>query len=163
MIYSVKLIKKNNNVRVLLCGDGPLKNDFEKYILENGLGEYVYFVGHVENDDMPKYLAASDIYVSTSLSDSTSISLLEAMACGLPVVVTNIDGNKDWITNGDNGFLVSKEDHHQVYEKLTLLLNDSDLREEFGRRNLEIARDRADWNKNFGKLEGIYDKLIACH
>jgi len=158
-----KLIKKNNNTRILLCGDGSLKNDFENYISENGLKEYVYFVGHVENDDMPKYLAASDIYVSTSFSDSTSISLLEAMACGLPVVVTNIDGNKDWITDGYNGFLVPKKDYRQVYEKLNLLLNNNDLREKFGRRNLEIARDRADWNKNFGKLEEIYDKLLVRH
>jgi glycosyltransferase involved in cell wall biosynthesis len=155
-----KLIKKNNNARVLLCGYGPLKNDFENYVSENGLREYVYFVGYIEDDDMPKYLAASDIYVSTSFSDSTSVSLLEAMACGLPVVVTSIDGNKDWIIDEYNGFLVPKEDYHQVYEKLNLLLNDNDLREKFGRRNLEIARDRADWNKNFGKLEEIYDKLV---
>jgi glycosyltransferase involved in cell wall biosynthesis len=158
-----ELVKKNDNTRVLFCGDGPLKNDFENYISENGLREYVYFVGHVENDDMPKYLAVSDIYVSTSFSDSTSISLLEAMACGLPLVVTNIDGNKDWITDGHNGFLVPKEDSYAVYEKLNLLLNDNDLSEKFGRRNLEIARDRADWNKNFGKLEEIYDKLLAHH
>ena len=158
-----KLIKKNNNTRVLLCGDGPLKNDFENYISENGFREYVYFVGHVENDELPKYLTASDIYVSTSFSDSTSISLLEAMACGLPVVVTSIAGNEDWIIDGYNGFFVPKEDHHQVYEKLSLLLNDNDLREKFGIRNLEIARDRADWNKNFGKLEEIYDKLLVRH
>ena len=58
---------------------------------------------------MPAYLNAADIYVSTSLSDGTSLSLLEAMACSLPVVVTDIPANKEWITDGHNGFLCCRK------------------------------------------------------
>jgi len=154
-----KLIKKNDNVRVLLCGDGPLKNDFEKYIHSKKLSKYVHLAGRIENDDLPKYLAASDVYVSTSLSDGTSVSLLEAMAVGLPCIVTDLPAIREWITDGHNGFLVPKKDSYAVYEKLDLLLNNDGLREEFGERNLIIAQHRADWNKNFTKLEKIYAKL----
>jgi len=158
-----KLIKKNDNVRVLLCGDGPLKNDFKKYISKNRLNKYIHFAGHVENDDLSRYLATADIYVSTSLSDGTSLSLLEAMAVGLPCVVTDLPAIREWITDGYNGFLVPKDDSYAVYKKLDLLLNNDGLREEFGKRNLITAQHRADWDKNFKKLEEIYNKLLTSN
>ena len=159
-----KLIKKkNDNIRVLLCGDGPLKNDFEKYISKNRLNKYIHFAGHVENDDLPKYLAASDVYVSTSLSDGTSLSLLEAMAVGLPCVVTDIPSIMEWVTDGVNGFIVPKKNSIVVADKIIELLKSEDLRDKFSRINIKISQERADWDKNFKKLEEIYNKLLTSN
>ena len=154
------IIKENPETRIILCGDGPLENSFKSFVSENKLTDYVYFAGFVKNEELPTYYAASDIYVSTSLSDGTSNSLLEAMACGLPVVVTDLPAIKEWAKDGYNGLLVPPKDSHQVYEKINLLLNDDDLIKKFGRRSYEIAKNKADWDKNFKKLEKIYDKLL---
>jgi len=158
------LTKKNNDdVRILLCGDGSLKNDFEKYIHAKKLSKYVHFVGRIENDDLPKYLAASDVYVSTSLSDGTSLSLLEAMAVGLPCVVTDVPSIMEWVTDGVNGFIVPKKNSIVVAEKIIELLKSEDLRDKFSRINIKISQERADWDKNFKKLEEIYNKLLTSN
>ena len=155
------IIKENPETRIILCGNGPLEDSFKSFIIKNKLTDYVYFAGFVKNEELPLFYAASEIYISSSLSDGTSTSLLEAMACGLPVVVTDLPAIKEWIRDGYNGFLVPKKNSHQVYKKLNLLLNDHDLREKFGRRNLEITKNRADWDKNFEKLECMYNELIS--
>ena len=63
-------------------------------------------MGRVPHDRMPELLTQTDIYVSTSLSDGTSVSLLEAMASGVFPIVTDIPSNREWINDGENGFLV---------------------------------------------------------
>lgn len=108
---------------------------------------------------MPDYLNAADVYVSTSLSDGTSLSLLEAMACALPVVVTEIPSNKEWVINGQNGFLAPPKNPNEVSKRVLTVLKNSNIREEMGQRNLSIAKDKADWIKNVDKLERIYESL----
>jgi glycosyltransferase involved in cell wall biosynthesis len=93
------------DARFLLIGDGRLTESFRKKAQKMGIQENVRFVGRVRNSQIPYYLTGSDIYVSPSLSDGTSISLLEAMACGLPVVVTDVDANFEWVKDGHNGLI----------------------------------------------------------
>lgn len=147
-------------VKVILCGSGPLENKFRNFVKEKNLSEDVYFAGYVNNDELPKYLVASDIYVSSSLSDGTSLSLLEAMACRLPVVVTDVPANKEWIEDGVNGFIVNRRDSKDLPEKIIKLLKNEKLMKKFGEENLRIAKERADWNENFEKIVHIYEKLI---
>ena len=154
-----ELIGRNINVRVLLCGDGPLRGGFQDFIIEKGLDEYVHLAGFVKNDELPVYLSSANVYVSTSLSDGTSLSLLEAMAIGLPCIVTDLPSNKEWITDGYNGFIVPKKDSLALHNRIEYLFNNTRMGEKFGRRNSAIARDRVDWNINFGKLEDIYREL----
>jgi glycosyltransferase involved in cell wall biosynthesis len=153
------LCKRYKSIRILLCGDGSLRPKFEHYVSENQLKRYVHFVGYVPNDNLPYYLSAADIYISTSLSDGTSLSLLEAMAMKLPCIVTDIPANREWITDGYNGYLVPPRHVADIIEKVEVLLNNDELKRLFGERNLIIAQHRADWNKNFTKLEKIYAKL----
>jgi glycosyltransferase involved in cell wall biosynthesis len=155
-----EVIEKDPNTRVILCGDGPLKNKFIEFLKEHNLDKYVFFAGHVENDELPKYLNAADIYISTSLSDGTSLSLLEAMACGLPTVVTDVPANREWVEDGKNGYIVPRKDSIIVAKKLVQLLQDETRQKKFGRENIKIAKERADWDKNFEKLERIYKCLI---
>ena len=89
-----------------------------------GVKEYVKFLGKIRHRDVAKYLEASDIYVSTSLSDGTSASLLEAMALSLPVVVTDIPGNREWVKNGWNGFLFPAKNPEKLAEKVVVLAKD---------------------------------------
>lgn len=155
----VHVTKHIPDVRVMLCGDGPLRDKFMDFVKDNSLEEYVHFAGNVPNDELPKYFNAADIYVSSSLSDGTSLALLESMACGLPSVVTDVPAIKEWVSDGMNGFIVPRKDSRILAEKLIEILDNDDLRRKFGEKNLEIAKKRANWDDNFMKLVGIYKKL----
>ena len=100
--------------------------------------------GRVDREELVNYLNAADIYVSTSYSDGTSLCLLEAMATGLPAVVTDVPANLEWIENGHNGFTANRGNPHKVTDALLKLLEDRSLYEIFGTRNLAIAKEQAD-------------------
>ncbi len=155
----VKVVKHVPDVRVLLCGDGPLKDKFIDFVKKNSLEEYIYFTGSIANDELPKYYKAANVYVSSSLSDGTSLALLESMACGLPVVVTDVPAILEWVKDEENGFIVPRNNSHVLADKLIELLNDNGLQEKFSKENIEIAKKRANWDDNFMKLVGIYNKL----
>jgi len=155
-----KVIKEVPETRVLLCGKGRLESKFRNLIKKEKLENYMYFIGDVPNEKLPHYLNMSDLYVSPSLSDGTSLSLLEAMACELPCVVTDNPAICEWIENDKNGYIVPKRDSKILAERIINLLQDENKMEEFGRKNGQIAKKRADWNKNFDKLLGIYKELI---
>ena len=88
-------------------------------------------MGWIAHDELPKYLTSADIYVSTSLSDGASVSLVEAMACGLPVVTTDAGDAGKWIEDGRNGFIVPTKSPELLAEKIAYLLENKDLREIF--------------------------------
>lgn len=154
-----RVITKFDNVRFMFIGIGPLTNIYKRRIKNLGLLKYVKFLGFVPNNFLPYYLNAADVYVSPSLSDGTSICLLEAMACRLPVVVTDIEANLEWVENGYNGLICSKRNSEDLADKISFILENAKLRKEMGHRNYEIVKERADWGKNFLKLEEIYIKL----
>jgi glycosyltransferase involved in cell wall biosynthesis len=154
------VMREMPEIRVILVGAGPLENAYRQRIGKLGLDNYVHFAGWLDETNMADHLNAADIYVSTSLSDGTSASLLEALACGLPVVVSNAPVNFEWVENGVNGFVVPRKDSIVLAERLVTLLRDEPLRQRMGQRNLGIALERADWEKNFDVLEGIYKHLV---
>jgi glycosyltransferase involved in cell wall biosynthesis len=138
-----------------------MERDIRMLVHNNQLEDFVVCLGAVPVQDMPLYLNAADIYVSSLLSDGTSMSLLEAMACGLPVVVTDVPAILEWVDNGYNGYVVPRRDSEALAVKILELLRDQPLREKMSERNLSIAREQADWEKNFRKLERMYDMLVA--
>ena len=154
------IIKKASKVFALLIGEGATKSDCQKRVKEMGLEDHVIFVGDVSEKEMAKYLNAADVYVSTSLSDGASASLLEALACGLPVVVTDIPANREWIKDGVNGFLVPPRNPEKTAEAILKLLNDGERMKIFGQYNQKIAQNKADWDKEYQKLDKIYNQLV---
>lgn len=155
------IIRERPMVRVVLVGSGPLERDYRSRIKELGLNEHVYFAGSVDEVAMAEYLNAADVYVTTSLSDGTSACMLEAMACGLPVVVSDAPAYFEWVEDGVNGFIVRRRDTARLTERIVTLLDNPALREEMRARNRRIAEERADWERNFDVLEEIYERLVA--
>ena len=144
-----------------VIGDGPLREEVHRLVDELALNDDLHLAGRIKREEMSKYLNASDVYVSTSLSDGTSVSLLEAMACGLPVVVTNVPTNFEWVGDGINGFIVPINDISTLASKLISIAKDVRMRKQMGNSSLKIAEEYADWNKNVKKLEAIYDQLLS--
>jgi len=125
------------------------------------VSDSVRFVGWISHDKLPQYLASSDIYVSTSLSDGgLSSSTKEAMACELPVVVTDLMVNRQWIQDGTNGFIVPIKDPKSLADKIITLLKDEDLRIKFGKNGRNMVKNKLNFYKEMEKVESIYEGLM---
>lgn len=147
-------------LRVILCGSGSLDNIFRKFIISHGLQDKVYFAGYVPRELLPLYYATSDIYVSSALSDGTSLSLLEAMAMGLPVIVSEIPAILEWVKHGYNGFIFPQRNEEALTEYLRQLITDKTRRKKFSKRNKLITEKKANWDRNYEELEKIFQELI---
>ena len=145
--------------KFIIIGKG--KQEKHLYELASSLGilDKVRFLGWIEHDKLPSYLSSSDIYVSTSLSDGASNSLLEAMACGLAPIVSDIPANRQWIKESENGFFFPISNHITLAEKVIQLLGDSDMKTIFGIRSRSIVEIKADPEIEMQKLESIYAQL----
>jgi glycosyltransferase involved in cell wall biosynthesis len=161
LIKAIPLIKKKHeNARFLIKGAGPLESYLKRLAEKLGVSDSVRFVGLVPHDKVAQYLSAADIYVSTCYVDSTSVSLLEAMACGLAPVVTDIAGNREWIENGVNGFLFPPRNSEVLAEKINQLIENSQLRKSFGEKCTQIITQQATWDKCVSSMEEVYEVLL---
>ena len=154
------ILKKHMNAKFIIKGVGPLENYLRNLIRKLNVSDHVRFVGLIPHHEVAQYLAAADVYVSTCFVDSTSVSLLEAMACGLPPVVTDIAGNREWIENGVNGFLFQPRNPTALAEKTIRLIEDKRLRKRFGERCIRLVQRRATWEKSVAEMEAIYKSLL---
>jgi glycosyltransferase involved in cell wall biosynthesis len=96
------------DAHVILVGDGPLRGELEQQAVDLGVSDRIHFVGRQE--DIPSWLAAMDVFVLPSLFEGLPLSILEAMAAGLPVVATAVDGTPEAVEGGVTGRLVPAED-----------------------------------------------------
>lgn len=155
-----QIIEKIPDARFIFCGDGTEKQNIEKMIEMLGISDYVYLAGVIEHNSLPVYLNSGDLYVTPSLSDGTSVSLLEAFACAKPVVVTDIPANLELVKDGYNGLIAAVKNSKSLAEKIITLLENDDLRQSMGERNRAVVEEKFNWDKNFEIIERIYEKLV---
>jgi len=129
------------------------------FIAHHNLGHEFHLPGRIPHDQLPHYFNEADVYVSSSYSDGTSVSLLEAMACKLPVIVTDLPSNREWVTPGVNGWLVPSGDAQALSVALLEALQDNGKRKVMADANLRLAQEKADWNKNSAVLLKAYEQL----
>jgi glycosyltransferase involved in cell wall biosynthesis len=154
------MLNENKSIKFLILGEGPLTEIFKLRVDKFIKSGEVKFIGTVPHENIADYLSAADIYVSTSFSDGASASLLEAMACSLTPVVTEINGNKEWIRDGMNGLLVPVANSKSIAEKILMLASNHKLRKTLQVKAEETVRTRVTWNKNIDELTKIIDKVI---
>lgn len=157
-----KFSNNKNDVELLMLSDGILKEETLKYIADNNLSGKIKMIGRVPNSSLPLYLNASDVYVSTSLSDGTSLSLLEAMACGPGLVLSDVPAIKEWV-NETNGILVPRKDPDATASALNKYYADRNMIAGHGKKNRVVASQRADWDKNYSELKKIYSNLLKIN
>ena len=110
LIRATKFILETGTVvHTLIIGDGPDKDMLESLTHQLQMGNYVTFKGQIQNEQIPDYLAASDVFVLPSLSEGFPNVLLEAMASGLPIVATNVGGIPEFVKDGENGFITEPQ------------------------------------------------------
>ena len=148
--------QEDSNLRLLMLGGGSLAPMVQRLIEENGLRDRVYLGGQVNQNDLPRMYRAADLYLSASHSDGSSVSLMEALGSGLPVLVSDIPGNREWITTGEQGWLFPDGDDRALAELLLHAAKDTQVLAAMRQASRTCAEQRADWRKNFQKLLKAY-------
>ena len=146
--------------RLLLAGDGPDMGLVRDAVCKHGLMDRVNFLGEIE--DVEYILAASDVALFPSESESFGLAALEAMACGVPVVASRVGGLPEVVDDGVNGFLVEVGDLDAMGAALSRLVTDTDLRARFGAAALESARQSFSLERTLAEHERLYDRLLDC-
>ncbi|MFI5145337.1 MAG: glycosyltransferase family 4 protein, partial [Ignavibacteria bacterium] len=152
--------ENKDDVMLLILASGSQKESVVRYIQKNNLTAKVRMMDRITNSLLPAYLNSSDVYISTALSDGTSLAMLEALACGLPLIVTDVPAIREWVSDS-NGIIVPLQSPGKVCEALEKYYGNRKLMEEHGEINMKVAKERADWDINYLKLKEIYNKMTA--
>lgn len=162
LIRAIPLVLEHMpQVEFIIAGEGEQRKYLESLAASLGVSGSVIFTGWVPPDRLPDYLVSASVYVSTSLSDSTSISLQEAMSCELAPIVTDLPANKEWIEDGENGFLVPVDDIQKIASRIVELISNRETREKFGKKSRMIIADRAELEQEMNKMEKLYQELLT--
>lgn len=163
LIMAIPLVLREvPEAKFLIAGDGNQKVKLKALAESLGVINSTKFVGFISNDELPQYLASSDIYVSTSPSDGgLAASTAEAMACGLPVIITDFGDNGKWVKDGVNGFLIPLKNPEALASKIIHLLRNEGDRRKFGQAGRKVIEEKNNYEKEMGKMEKIYEELIG--
>ena len=154
------LAREGLRFRLILVGDGTLRPFVERRI-RGPLEGRVVLEGRVGHDRLPRYYATADVFCSPARGgESFGLVLLEAMACGVPVLATHLPGHRSIVTPGREGLLVPPRDGEALTRALRTLLLDSAARAAMGRNGIETARGYG-WDRIVDELESTYDALLG--
>jgi glycosyltransferase involved in cell wall biosynthesis len=143
----------------VLVGDGPFRPEWEALARQLGIGPRTRFLG--ERHDITSVLAALDVVVSPSRSESLSNAILEAMAAGRPIVATRVGGNPELVRDRETGLLVAPEDEGALANALETVLGSPNLAREWGESARRIARTDFTLDCARERLEQLYMDLLA--
>ena len=155
----VKVVSVNPDVNLILLGGGSQGPRIRQILTNGGAMDRVHFGGQVGQRDLPRWYHMADIYISPSHVDGTSVTLLEALASGLPCLVSDIPGNRDWIEEGINGWTFRDGDVDDLAEKILSAIKSRRSFGKIGKAARKMAEEKADWSKNFGKLLDVYNVI----
>lgn len=159
---NIKEIYPEKAMELLIVGDGSLRESLEKQTQNLGIASHVRFTGKVPHSQIPEFFNQMDIVVVPSLIDSESfgVAAVEASACAKPVIASNTGGLKEVIQNGVNGLLSKPENASDIANKIELLIENPDLREEMGKKGRELAIEKYDWNKCLEIQLNAYENIL---
>jgi L-malate glycosyltransferase len=156
-----KAARGRPQLQLWMLGNGSQARLLRQIFTSGEVLEQVHFPGQVGQNELPEFFRAADLYVSASHSDGTSISLLEAMACGRPALVSDIPGNRGWIEPGVQGWLFPDSDSDALAEAILTAQENVQLLPDMGQAARRLAEERADWDTNFQELLRAYQLALT--
>jgi len=154
----IKAVKKLNNPNIyyMICGQGDKEADLKELSSNLGIQDKIKFLGF--RDDIAGLYKISDVFVFPSFREGLSVALMEALASGLPCVVSKIRGNVDLIEEGKGGYLVKPDDIDGFVNSLSKLIINSEIRDRYSNYNVKKIL-RFDKGVVGGKIKGIYSQF----
>jgi len=154
-----RLIRRRVRARFILVGDGPVRVDIERRAAEYGLSDDVMFAG--EQQDLVAWLSAADLFLLPSAKESFGLAALEAMACEVPVVASNVGGLPEVIEHGITGFLCPLDDVAGMADHGVAVLTDPALRSSVAQRARDVVRVRYCTDRIVPMYEAQYREVLA--
>lgn len=155
------VIRKIPNIRLLLAGDGILRNRFEQWAKEGGIADRVFFCGLVSPEEIGKYIGASDVVVHCSLREGLARVLPQALLCEIPVVSYDIDGAREVVKDGLTGRLITPETIKPLADAIIDILSDKDRADAMGRNGRKVCEKMFDHKKMVSKIAAAYRRLLV--
>lgn len=152
--------KRINNVVFIIGGDGHLRKYHEQLAIKLEVNKSVIFTGKIPHDKVPLYYAMSDVVVVPSLQEAFGLVVAEAMACGKPVIGTNIGGIPDQIVDGYNGFLVTPKSPSEIAKKIFWLFENPDDAKRMGHNARKTVEEKFDIKNRVKTIITFYEKLL---
>ena len=152
----VDIAQEFPDARLLLVGDGILKESLKKYAQEKGIAEKVIFTGLVPPETIPEFVAAMDILAHTSLREGLPKAVAQGFAGGKAVVAFDIDGSKELVIDGETGFLIPPLDEKKLREKLVWLLKNPQVSYIMGQKGRKRVEDLYPVHKMVDRIENVY-------
>jgi glycosyltransferase involved in cell wall biosynthesis len=167
-IYGINIIAEgfcratavDPRLRLLMLGDGSQAKWLRRKFDDERISDRVHIAGQIDYDRLPDFYHAADLYLSASHSDGSSVSLLEAMACGLPALVSDIPGNREWVEPGKNGWWFSDGDAEGLATAIARAASHDEL-VALGRQARLVAEQKADWSRNAGMIREAYRLAVG--
>jgi glycosyltransferase involved in cell wall biosynthesis len=161
LIKCAILVKKTiPDIKFVICGTGPLLQQLTEQVRNAGLEKQVIFLGRVDRKKFIQICQNATIQVIPSIYEGLPTVLLEAMACGLPVVATNIGGIRDIISSNINGLLIPPRSPEKMAKMVELLWTDESLRKKLGDNARETILEKYTWEKITNDFLNLYESLI---
>ncbi|HTK31678.1 MAG TPA: glycosyltransferase [Candidatus Saccharimonadaceae bacterium] len=158
---AARVLAERADARLVIAGDGSRRAALERLAARRLPAGRFTFVGRLEPDALAAWLGRADVYVSASRSDSTSLSLLEAMAAGALPVVSDIAGNREWVGDGDGARLFAVGDAPALAGAIARALDDAAFADAARARNARVIAERGTWSENLARIERLYEALVA--
>jgi glycosyltransferase involved in cell wall biosynthesis len=161
VLQAARILEDTNSpVHLDMAGEGELAALLRQKATELHLESRLSFLGHIEHARMANKLKTAALFVSMSITDGTPLSLLEAMACGAFPVVSDIPANREWVTDGVNGYLVPLYAPEQLAHRLNEAWHQPELREAAAQYNWQLIQEKGDYQKNMAIIETAFTRLL---
>jgi glycosyltransferase involved in cell wall biosynthesis len=144
------------NIHLVIVGSGPLENEIKKIAKDNS---NVDFLGYLPKNKVIPLIRGSFALIQPSLAEGISTTMLEAMACRIPIIASDVGGNKELIINNENGFLVNSESINEINEKIIELSKNKILVKKFGQKSSELIKN-FEWTNIGKKYLELYESLL---
>ncbi len=161
LIHAVnKLKKKEKGFEVLLIGKGLDQKYFQELVTSLKLDDYIKFLGEKSKDEMIDYYFDSDVFISPSLHESFPVTVLEAWAAKLPVVISDVGGVSTICKDKENAIIITPKSPKDIIEAMITLIKDPGLRKKLGENGRKLVEKNYRWDKIAEEMESIYKEII---
>ncbi len=160
LLKAMPQVLERHSLELNILGTGSRSNEYAKLARVCGIEEQVHFLGHVDHGMLPKYYAAADLFVLPSRMESFGLVLVEAMACGLPVVATRVGGIPEVVEEGVTGLLVAPDDSRALAEAINSLLDDPQRMRSMGAKGRQKVMEHFTWDKVAQRMVGYFREIL---
>jgi glycosyltransferase involved in cell wall biosynthesis len=154
-----QLLALDPEVQIEIGGAGSLQSTFERRIQDLGIGGHVALRGRIAHAEVPDFLCSLAVFAMPSRAESFGVAALEAQACGLPVVASNVGGLPEVVLDGETGLLVPPEQPQVLASALLRLIEDPQRRAKMGQAGREWVRAHYDWQTNVEQMLEVYQQV----